>query len=52
MTKPVGEKKIESTTRQLLTNETATITQTPTRTNQLPNRWSHGRNGPVAQHHR
>lgn len=43
-----GEKKTERTTRLLLTNEIAAISQTPPRIIQLPSRWRQGRNGPGA----
>ena len=42
VTKVAVEKKMDSTTRLLLTNESAAMSHTPPRTNQLPSRWKAG----------
>ena len=52
VTGTAGEKKTDSTTRLLLTSESAAMSHTPTRTNQLPSRWRQGRNGPAGNHSR
>ena len=46
VTEEAEEKKTDRTTRLLLTNESAAMSHTPPRINQLPSRWRHGRNGP------